>query len=143
VPSPPSIGRGKPRPGFAIRAPYANAADYTNRKIIPVEELAKAAFLVDAVGCWVQVDPFVLHRSPQALDEDVVVAALASIHADLDPMIPQHLGELITGELRALIGIENAGLANWARASLSASTQNPAVSVFDSRQNSTRRVASR
>jgi hypothetical protein len=33
------------------------------------------------------------------------VAALASIHADLDPMIPQHLGELITGELRALIGI--------------------------------------
>src|SRR5712675_3530512 len=33
------------------------------------------------------------------------------------------------------------GLPNRARASLSASTQNPAVSVFDSRQNSTRRVA--
>jgi hypothetical protein len=43
--------------------------------------------------------------------------------------------------LRALIGIEMPGLPNRARASLSASTQNPAVSVFDSRQDSTRRVA--
>src|SRR5438552_10764023 len=33
------------------------------------------------------------------------------------------------------------GLPNRASASLSASTQNPAVSVFDSRQDSTRRVA--
>src|SRR5271169_3418556 len=33
------------------------------------------------------------------------------------------------------------GLPNRARASLSAATQNPAVSVFDSRQDSTRRVA--
>src|SRR5271165_3893249 len=34
-----------------------------------------------------------------------------------------------------------SGLPNRARASLSASTQNPAVRVFDSRQDSTRRVA--
>src|SRR5215469_6803937 len=33
------------------------------------------------------------------------------------------------------------GLPNRARAALSATTQNPAVSVFDSRQDSTRRVA--
>src|SRR5271156_1950279 len=80
-------------------------------QIIPVEELGKAALLFDAVGRWAQVDPFVLHGPPQALDEDVVVAAPASIHADLDPVIPQHLGELVAGELRALIGIEDAGLA--------------------------------
>ena len=30
-------------------------------QIIPVEELAKAALLFDAVGRWAQVDPFVLH----------------------------------------------------------------------------------
>jgi len=58
-----------------------------------------------------QVDPFVLYCPPQALDENVVVAAPASVHADLDPVIPQHLGELITGELRPLIGIEDVGLA--------------------------------
>src|SRR5256885_8298643 len=70
-------------------------------QIIPVEELAKAALLFDAVGRWAQVDPFVLHRPPQALDEDVVMAAPASVHADRDPVIRQHLGELIAGELRA------------------------------------------
>src|SRR5258706_8420403 len=60
-------------------------------QIIPVEELGKAALLFDAVGRWAQVDPFVLHGPPQALDKDVVVAAPASIHADLDPVIPQCL----------------------------------------------------
>src|ERR1700746_2651597 len=80
-------------------------------KIIPVEELGKAALLFDAVGGWAQIDPFVLHGPPQALDKDIVVAAPASVHDDLDPMILQHLGEPITGELRPLIGIEDAGLA--------------------------------
>jgi len=73
--------------------------------IIPVEELGKAAPLFDAVGCLAQVDPFMLHGPPQALDEDVVVAAPASIYADLDPVIAQDLGELVAGELRSLIGI--------------------------------------
>src|SRR5271170_2882404 len=80
-------------------------------QIIPVEELGKAALLFDAVGCWAQVDPFVLHGPPQALDEDVVVAAPASIHADLDPVIPQHLGKLVASELCTLISIEDAGIA--------------------------------
>jgi hypothetical protein len=74
-------------------------------QIIPVEELAKAALLFDAVGCRAQVDPLMLfHGPPQALDEDVVVEAPAAIHADLDPVVAQHLGELVAGELRALIG---------------------------------------
>src|ERR1700750_2855294 len=80
-------------------------------QIIPVEELCKAALLFDAVGRWEHVDAFVVHGPPQALDKDVVVAAPAAIHADLDPVIPQHLGELVAGELRALIGIEDFGLA--------------------------------
>src|SRR6202047_1601527 len=71
-------------------------------QIIPVEELGKAALLFDAVGRWAQVDPFVLHGPPPALDEALVVAAPASIHADLDSVIRQHLGELIAGELRPL-----------------------------------------
>src|SRR5437016_11891526 len=69
-------------------------------QIIPVEELGKAALLFDAVGGRAQIDPFVLHGPPQALDKDVVVATPASVHADRDPMISQHLGELLAGELR-------------------------------------------
>src|SRR5712675_2429843 len=97
-------------------------------QIIPVEELGKAALLFDAVGGWAQVDPFMLHGPPQALDKDVVVAAPASIHADRDPVIPQHRGELVAGELRTLIGIEDAGLAE------------PGEGLAQ-RQDSTRRVA--
>src|SRR5207248_4933128 len=110
-------------------------------QIIPVEELGKAALLFDAVGRWAQVDPFVLHGPPQALDKDVVVAAPASIHADLDLVIPQHRGEFVAGELCPLIGIEDAGLAEPGERLAQASTQNLAVSVFDSRHDSTRRVA--
>jgi hypothetical protein len=80
-----------------------------------VKELSSLAFeeqgCFDAVGRGAQADPLVLHGPPQALDEDVVVASPASIHADLDPVIPQHLGKLVAGELCTLIGIEDAGLA--------------------------------
>ena len=110
-------------------------------QIIPVKKRAKAALLFDAVGGGAQVDPFVLHGPPQALDEDVVVAAPASIHADRDRVIPQHLGKLITGELRPLIGIEDAGIAEPDEGLAQRLDTEPAVSVFDSRQDSTRRVA--
>jgi hypothetical protein len=80
-------------------------------QIIPVEELGKAALLFDAIDGGAQVVPFVLHGPPQALDKDVVVAAPASVYADLDPVIPQQFGKLVAGELRALISIEDAGIA--------------------------------
>src|SRR6266704_1991699 len=79
--------------------------------IIPVEEFGEAALLFDTVGRRTQIDPFVLHGPPQALDEDVIVATPAPVHADLDPVIPQRLRELVAGELRALVGIEDTGLA--------------------------------
>src|SRR5215468_3228536 len=37
-------------------------------QIIPVEERGKAALLFDAAGGWAEIDPFVLHGPPQALD---------------------------------------------------------------------------
>jgi hypothetical protein len=39
------------------------------------------------------------------------VAAPASVHADLDPLIAQQFGKLVAGDLRALISIEDAGIA--------------------------------
>ena len=72
----------------------------------------------------------VLHGPPQALDEDVVAAAPASVHADLDPAIPQHIGELVAGELRALIGIEDVGLAEPGEG-LFAGSQSGGAGSFD------------
>ncbi len=59
----------------------------------------------------VQIDAFVLHRSREPFDEDIVHAASPSVHADLDFGCAQHTGEGIAGELAALIGVEDLGLA--------------------------------
>jgi hypothetical protein len=55
--------------------------------------------LLKPVDGRAQVDPLVLHCPPETLDEDIVVTTTASIHADLDPMIQQHPGERLAGEL--------------------------------------------
>src|SRR5690349_20642237 len=78
--------------------------------VVPVEERSQTALLLKPVGRRTQVDPFVLHGPPKPLDEDVVVAASTPVHADLDAMIQQHPGERFAGELRALIGVEDAWL---------------------------------
>jgi len=48
-----------------------------------------------------------LERPPQPLDEDVVHPTTAAIHGDLDPCARQRAGEGRTGELAALVGVEN------------------------------------
>src|SRR5271165_4024722 len=79
--------------------------------IVPVEEFNETALLLKPVGRRAQIDPLVLHRPPKPLDEDIVMAASAAIHADLDPMIQQHTRERLAGELRTLVAIEDAGPA--------------------------------
>src|SRR5262245_29838483 len=62
--------------------------------------------LADAV-IGVQIDFLVLDGSPEALDEDVVSPCALAVHADRDAVVDQHAGEFGTGELAALIGIED------------------------------------
>lgn len=45
--------------------------------VVPIEALRQAALLLDPVVAGTQIDPLVLDGPPQALDEDVVVAATA------------------------------------------------------------------
>src|SRR3954453_18777890 len=54
-----------------------------------------------------QVDLFVLDRSPEALDDDVVAPGTLAVHTDRDPVPGQHTGEDLAGELAALIGVED------------------------------------
>jgi hypothetical protein len=58
----------------------------------------------------VQVDPLILHGPPQSFDKDVVMTTTASVHADLDPVLQQHPGERLAGELSTLIGIEDRAI---------------------------------
>ncbi len=62
-------------------------------------------------GVGPQVHLLVFDRPPQALDEDVVSPGTFPIHADLDLVLEQQAGEGDAGELGALIGVENLGLA--------------------------------
>lgn len=51
-----------------------------------------------------QIDVLVFQGTPQALDEDIVHPASASVHRNLDSSFEQHAGEVPAGELAALIG---------------------------------------
>jgi len=58
-----------------------------------------------------QVDLLVFHAFPQPFDEHVVDPAAFAIHADPDTVALEQSDELRAGELAALIGIEDLGLA--------------------------------
>ncbi len=59
----------------------------------------------------VQVDLFVFDGPPQPLDEDVVAPCALAVHGDGDFGVLQHLDEVDGGELAALVGVEDVGLA--------------------------------
>ena len=63
-----------------------------------------------------------------------------AVHADGDLVFDQHASERRAGELAALIRVEDRRLAMAGRASSSASTQNAASIVIDTRHDSTRRL---
>jgi hypothetical protein len=54
-----------------------------------------------------QVDLFVFDRPPWPFNEHVVAPRAAAIHADPDRVPQQQAGERRTGELAALVGIED------------------------------------
>src|SRR3979409_2240316 len=58
-------------------------------------------------GISVEMDLLVFKAAPQPLDENVVHVATLAVHADGDPVALQGAGEIVTGELAALVGIEN------------------------------------
>jgi hypothetical protein len=58
--------------------------------IVSAGEFGEISRLLEPFGRRTQLDPFLLYPTPKALDANIVVAASAAIHADLDPMIQQH-----------------------------------------------------
>lgn len=56
-------------------------------------------------GEFVQIDTFILHRSPESFGEDVVHTSATAIHADGYVLVFQNVGVLRRGEVTALIGV--------------------------------------
>ena len=59
----------------------------------------------------VEINLFVFEAAPEALNEDVVDPAAFAIHADFYVSIFEYLGKCLTGELAALVGVEDFGRA--------------------------------
>ena len=57
-----------------------------------------------------QVDLFVLNRAPEPLQPDIIEAAAPTVHANRDALRQEPSGESQTGELAALVGVENLRL---------------------------------
>lgn len=54
-----------------------------------------------------QVKMLVFEHSPKSLNENIIQSSAFGIHTDLYPIVYQYLKEMVTGELTALIGVED------------------------------------
>ena len=79
--------------------------------IVEIEPTANTGFGLGHTRIGVEVDLLVFEAAPQPLDEDVVHAPALAVHADGDAVILQRAGEILAGELAALVGIEDLGPA--------------------------------
>src|ERR1700719_5006767 len=75
--------------------------------IVEAEPGANAGLGLGDRRIGIEVDFLVFEAPPQSLDEDVVHAAPLAIHADRYLVALQGAGEVVAGELAALVGIEN------------------------------------
>src|ERR1700692_1095540 len=86
-----------------------------------------------------QINLFVFHAPPQPFDKHVVTPGTFAIHADLDFVLEQNIGEGFAGELLLSV-LKIVGRPYFASASSNASMQKSMVSVIESRGARTRRL---
>ena len=58
-----------------------------------------------------QVNALLFYTSLEALDQNIILIAILAIHADPYAMFAQHTCKGLTGELTALIGVEDIRFA--------------------------------
>ena len=56
-----------------------------------------------------QIDLLVFDAAPEPLDKHIVAPGTLAIHADRDLVLEEHAGEVVAGELAALIRVEISG----------------------------------
>ena len=110
------------------------------RFVVELHPATDHALRLKAVRQVVEVDGFVLQRTPQALDEHVVHAPAPAIHRALRPDASTRSvnARLVNCAPWSMLNI--SGAAPPDSAASSASTQNAAPIVFDSRHDSTQCV---
>ena len=109
--------------------------------VVERDPLADDPVRLETIGQLVQADRLVFERPPQTFDEDVVHVPAPAVHGDRDLRVLENAGELVAGELAALIRIEDFRLAVSGQRVVQSLDAEPDSMVFDSRQARTWRVA--
>src|SRR5438270_10608467 len=76
-------------------------------RVVKFQPAANAGLGFGHCRIGIEVDLLVFETAPQPLNEDVVHAPALAVHADRDAMPLQGAGKIVTGELAALVGIED------------------------------------
>src|ERR1700674_4437590 len=79
--------------------------------IVEVEVVLQRREQFEASGEVAGINQLVLERAPQSFDENIVQRAAAAIHADQDSALLERSQKVGGGDLRALIGVPDLGLA--------------------------------
>src|SRR3990172_4963064 len=93
-----------------VRRPVVEALVWTPR-IIKIEINRKRCFQLPHRLVSVEIDILVLDAAPQSFDEHIVDPTPLAVHAYAHALGLQRLGEVIGGELAALVGVEDLGVA--------------------------------
>ena len=76
-------------------------------RVVPIDVLGNVLFGLAHRLIRPQIDPLILDRAPDALHKDVISPSPPTIHGELDPMALNHVHERLSGELAALVGVDN------------------------------------
>jgi hypothetical protein len=79
--------------------------------VVKAHPFLQAVAQLGATAEGMQVKVIVFDGPPQPFNEDVVLASAATVHADVDAVVFENLGETGAGKLGALIGVEDVRLA--------------------------------
>jgi H+/Cl- antiporter ClcA len=52
------------------------------------------------------VPPLLFQAAPEALNNNIIHPSALAVHADVDAVIFQYIGEIFTGKLAALVAVE-------------------------------------
>jgi len=75
--------------------------------VLKEEPVSQTGPQLGSIGKGPEVKVMVFEGPPQSFDKDIVLDASATVHADNDLIILEYLGKGVTGELGALVGVED------------------------------------
>jgi hypothetical protein len=80
--------------------------------IVKMKILLQFSFTLPDILIILEINLLPFYATPEALYKDIIETTTFPIHTDLNALLGQDSSEFTTGELRALIRIENLWLAN-------------------------------